>query len=210
MESRAATARIMGLFPTPFMKVDGFLDDGLLNAFRERAGAVSRSRNSATDLLSHTEMIDPSADTASGELARRVVPHLVSFGSLLFSAELRWSIKEVWLNVLEPGGSQFMHTHANSLASGIVYVNDPHPSTRTVFRKSTGGGEFILKNDVPLGHFSSDTWIVPDAKAGDLVLYPSYLLHGVPPNEGGQRITLAFNAIPDHLDSLGYRISFGS
>jgi hypothetical protein len=30
----------------------------------------------------------------------------------------------------------------------------------------------------------------------------------VPPNEGGQRISLAFNAIPARLDSWGYTIGF--
>jgi uncharacterized protein (TIGR02466 family) len=152
--------------------------------------------------------MDPGADPACAELIGLVAPHLVKFGTLLFAAELQWSVKELWLNVLEHGGSQFMHTHANSFVSGIVYVTRPHESAGTVFRKSTGGGEFIFKNDVPLGHYSSDSWMVPEATSGDLVLYPSHLLHGVPPNEGAQRITVAFNAIPDRLDSLGYRIRF--
>jgi hypothetical protein len=103
-----------------------------------------------------------------------------------------------------------MHTHANSFVSGIVYLTTPHASAHTMFRKPGGGGEFIFKNDVPLDHYSSDTWLFRDAAAGDLLLYPSYLSHGVPPNEGGRRVTLAFNAIPDRLDSLGYRIRFGA
>ena len=43
---------------------------------------------------------------------------------------------------------------------------------------------------------------------GDIVFFPSYLMHAVPPNPGGQRITLAFNAIPTRLDSWGYKIAF--
>ena len=39
-----------------------------------------------------------------------------------------------------------------------------------------------------------------------MVLFPSYLLHEVPRNQGAQRITMAFNAIPDRLDSWGYSI----
>ncbi|MEL7450019.1 MAG: TIGR02466 family protein [Pseudomonadota bacterium] len=201
-------AKIIGLFPTPFMKVDGFLDDGLREVLTGRAREFASQANSATDLLSHTQMLDPAGDVAYGQLAEQALPHIVKFGALLFAKELNWTVKEMWLNVLESGGSQFMHTHANSFVSGIVYINKPHESTHTVFRKSTGGGEFIMKNDVPTGHFSSDTWIVPEIAPGDLVLYPSHLLHGVPPNEGAQRITVAFNAIPDSLDSLGYKISF--
>jgi uncharacterized protein (TIGR02466 family) len=203
-------SKVIGLFPTPFMKVDGFLTTELQNAFRERAAGLPREANSATDLLSHSRSIDPAQDPVCAALVTAVTPHLTRFGSLLFAEELAWSVKEIWLNVLERGGSQFMHSHANSFVSGVVYVNAPHASARTMFRRNAGGNEFVFRNDLPAGHFSSDTWVVPEIAAGDLVLYPSYLLHGVPPNEGDQRITVAFNAIPDRLESLGYRIRFAT
>ncbi len=34
----------------------------------------------------------------------------------MFGERLRWGIKEMWTNVLDTGGSQPMHNHANSLA----------------------------------------------------------------------------------------------
>ena len=74
-----------------------------------------------------------------------------------------------------------------------------------------GASEFIFKHDTDsaeLNPFNSDKWMVPQADAGDLVMFPSYLLHGVPPNEGEQRITIAFNAVPDHLSSWDYKIKF--
>jgi uncharacterized protein (TIGR02466 family) len=129
----------------------------------------------------------------------------------LFGQTLDWRIKEMWMNVLERGGSQFMHTHANSFVSAILYLTRPDPSARTVFHKALGSNEFVFKNDGPdvqVGEFNGDKWILPLAEPGDLVLYPSYLLHGVPPNQGAQRITIALNAIPHRLDSHGYRIGF--
>ena len=41
-----------------------------------------------------------------------------------------------------------------------------------------------------------------------MVLFPSYLLHAVPPNPGKRRITLSFNSVPAQLDSWGYVIRF--
>ncbi len=190
------------------MKLRGFVDAPLLDALRSRAEATVRSDNSATDLLSHTEMINPGEDAACSELSGRLMDPVRKFGEVLFAEPLDWFIKEMWMNVLQPGGSQFLHTHANSFISGIVYVTRPHPANGTMFRKVSGGGEFIFRNDVPMGHYSSDSWMAQELEAGDLVLYPSYLLHGVPPNEGAMRITLAFNAAPERLDSLGYRIGF--
>ena len=70
---------------------------------------------------------------------------------------------------------------------------------------------FIFRNDharVTPGPFSADKWVSPSPQPGDLVLFPSYLMHAVPPNAGARRVSLAFNAIPMRLDSWGYTVGF--
>jgi hypothetical protein len=77
--------------------------------------------------------------------------------------------------------------------------------------KSPGGQGFVFRNDhagTVTTPYSADKWISPQPQPGDLVLFPSYVLHAVPTNPGPRRITLAMNAIPTHLDSWGYRIGF--
>jgi hypothetical protein len=77
--------------------------------------------------------------------------------------------------------------------------------------KSPGGVEFSFKNDhagVESGPYNADKWVSPLPAPGDLVLFPSYLMHAVPPNPGERRITMSFIAIPAGLDSWGYRIGF--
>jgi predicted 2-oxoglutarate/Fe(II)-dependent dioxygenase YbiX len=56
--------------------------------------------------------------------------------------------------------------------------------------------------------YCADKWISPAPQAGDMVLFPSYVMHAVPPNQGERRISLAFNAIPLRLDSWGYVVRF--
>jgi uncharacterized protein (TIGR02466 family) len=105
-----------------------------------------------------------------------------------------------------------MHNHANSFASGVVYLTPTHPGSQTVFMKAPGGADFQFKNDhqgMTPGEFSADKWISPAPEPGDLVLFPSYLMHAVPPNQGERRITLSFNAVPSQLDSWGYVIRLG-
>ena len=78
--------------------------------------------------------------------------------------------------------------------------------------KSPGGSDFLFRNDhrgTTPGEYNADKWVSPAPRPGDMVLFPSYLLHAVPPNQGERRITLSFNAIPVRLDSWGYTISFG-
>ena len=104
-----------------------------------------------------------------------------------------------------------IHNHANSFISGVVYLTHTHADSRTVFMKSPGGTDYTFKNDnagVVAGAFNAEKWVGPAPEPGDVVLFPSYLMHAVPTNPGERRISLAFNAIPTHLDSWGYRVSF--
>ena len=96
------------------------------------------------------------------------------------------------MNVLDTGGRQAMHNHANSFISGVVYLTPTHPDARTVFMKSPGGTDFSFKNDhagVTTGPYNADKWISMPPEPGDMVLFPSYLMHAVPPNPGERRIT---------------------
>ncbi len=125
--------------------------------------------------------------------------------------KLRWTVKEIWTNMLEKGGSQTLHSHANSFVSGILYLTPSHPACKTVFVRPPGGNDFSFRHhtrSAALGPFNAGKYVLPEAEPGDLVLFPSYLYHEVPRNQGDQRITIAFNAIPDSLDCWGYRINF--
>jgi hypothetical protein len=203
---------IIGLFPTPFMRVQAALKPDLVKGLIEHFSSRANTDNNSSPNLSHTRMLQPGDSPLLGETAAVVTPKLVEFGALLFGEQIGWSIKEMWVNLLDTGGRQAMHNHANSFASGVIYLTPTHPDARTVFMKSPGGSDFAFKNDharVAPGPYSADKWISPEPEPGDLVLFPSYLMHAVPPNPGPRRITMAFNAIPSRLDSWGYKISFG-
>lgn len=86
-------------------------------------------------------MINPHEDGASRRLSEVAAPHLVTFGELLFAEKLQWSVKEVWLNVLESGGSQFMHTHANGfITKDVGPAFDQETPVRRIFRLPRNGG----------------------------------------------------------------------
>lgn len=202
---------VIALFPTPFMRIAGALAPGLVNGLIEHFISVADRANNASTQLSHTAMLRPSDSPLLVDTAALITPLLTDFGALLFGERLGWSLKEMWVNVLDAGGHQAMHNHANSFISGVAYLTPTHPDARTVFMKSPGGTDFAFKNDhagVATGPYHADKWVSPAPDPGDLVLFPSYLMHAVPPNPGERRITLSFNAIPSALDSWGYRIAF--
>lgn len=203
--------QLEALFPIPLLRSPGLLSPELNDAAVSAIRSTRVEKNLRSHQLFHTEIVDPRSNNLFQTIAELTVPKLVDFGFLLFGERLNWVVKEMWTNMLESGGSQTMHQHANSFASGILYLTPSHPGSRTVFVRPPGGSEFNFRHHTrtaAMGPFNAGKYVLPEANPGDLVLFPSYLYHEVPPNQGDQRITIAFNAIPDKLDCWGYQINF--
>jgi uncharacterized protein (TIGR02466 family) len=203
---------VFGLFPTPFMRAPATLGEALVALLAERFTRLATNDNNSSTNLSHTTMVRPEETPLFAQAAAVINPKLVEFGLYMLGERLPWVVKEMWVNVLDTGGHQAMHNHANSFISGVVYLTPTHPGSQTVFMKAPGGTDFLLKNDhnkVTPSQFSADKWVSPAPAPGDMILFPSYLMHAVPPNRGDRRITLSFNAIPARLDSWGYVIKLG-
>jgi uncharacterized protein (TIGR02466 family) len=206
-----AVDEIVRLFPTPFLRAPATLGAQLVAALVKHFTTLASQDNNTSPRLTHTEMLKPADSPLFVQSAQLITPKLVEFGALLFGERMGWSLKEMWVNVLNAGGHQAMHSHANSFISGVVYLTETHPDSQTVFMKSPGGSDFQFRNDhkaTTHSEFSADKWVSPAHQPGDMVLFPSYLMHAVPPNPGERRISLAFNAIPARLDSWGYLIRF--
>ena len=101
----------------------------------------------------------------------------------------------MWANINPPGGYNRPHTHPNSLWSGVYYVKtpensgnlkceDPRPCANIARpRRRKGVLPSYLWNEV---HF--------EPKAGRLIMFPSWLNHGVDPNQSNDiRISVSFN-----------------
>tara|TARA_R100000750_G_scaffold58338_1_gene45990 strand:- start:321 stop:947 length:627 start_codon:yes stop_codon:yes gene_type:complete len=105
-----------------------------------------------------------------------------------------------WTNVNEPGSTNIFHTHymANADLSGVYYVQ--------------GGGTGVIRfatheqlyRMIP-SHMPHANMIGHDPYDGDILLFPSYLLHDVTPNPhpSRQRISIAFNATIKKKDTKG-------
>ena len=97
-----------------------------------------------------------------------------------------------WTNVNKPGSGNIFHTHymANADLSGVYYIQG---SGTGVIRFATH--EQLYRMIPP--HMPHANLIGHDPYDGDILLFPSYLLHDVTPNPhpSRQRISVAFNAI---------------
>ncbi len=195
------------------MRVPQALPADLVRGLVEHFSAIADRENSLSPNLSHTEMLKPQDSPLLVAAAQAVTPRLADFGALLFGEPLGWSIKEMGVNLLDVGGRQAMHNHANSFISGVVYLTPTHADARTVFMKSPGASSSRSSTTTPASRPARTTPTngsarSPQPEPEDLVLFASYLMHAVPPNPGPRRITMAVNAIPTHIDSWGYKIMF--
>jgi uncharacterized protein (TIGR02466 family) len=202
-------SRVVGLFATPVMHTPGAVNRATVERLRSRLVDEAVTANRQSTQLTHTALMDPQGDAEMAALAEQLLPPLQAFGELLFGEALPWLVKELWGNVLLPGGQQALHNHANSLVSGVVYLSPVPAASRTVFVRALGHPGYVFSNQhagVPSGPFNSDKWVMPEVAPGDLVLFPSHLLHEVPAHNGEMRVSLAFNAVPQRLNAWGYTL----
>jgi len=111
---------VVGLFPTPFMRARRALNEPLVAGLIAHFTKMAHRNNSSSPNLVHTTMLKPSDSELLVETAQIITPLLADFGSLLLGERLGWSLKEMWVNLLDTGGRQAMHNHANSFISGVV------------------------------------------------------------------------------------------
>ena len=100
-------------------------------------------------------------------------------------------ITQSWINYTEVNQFHHQHSHANSYVSGVFYIaaNQEVDTIRFDKRSSSEIILEVLKYNI----FNSNGWIRP-VQTGDVLLFPSSLLHQVEPKKGmNTRISLSFN-----------------
>jgi uncharacterized protein (TIGR02466 family) len=111
-------------------------------------------------------------------------------------------ITQSWLNVNKPGEVHHPHIHANSIISGVFYVQTVE-NDNIVFYDPSSTVKSIIQLTVLVkeqNRWNSDSFtgsITPNM----LVLFPSWMHHGVPLNEKQttDRISISFNTFSKTL-----------
>ena len=118
-------------------------------------------------------------------------------------------LTNAWFNECEVGSNQFMHTHANSVLSGTLYLRtDEH--TYISFESPLGHTEVA-------NHLSDQTDTFRENKFGYnyhysycnitvgngvCLFWPSFIKHGYQNNQTPNRLSLSFNLMPESFNNL--------
>lgn len=130
------------------------------------------------------------------ELHELLHPHVVRI-ALLHQWELRSSkivLDNMWVNVLEPGGSHTGHIHPHCVLSGTYYVATPPDASAIRFEDP----RLALMMAAPELRKDCDEarkrFISVQPKAGDFLIWESWLRHEVPVNRANDvRVSVSFN-----------------
>lgn len=165
------------------------------HALRDRSPGMERSNrrgwHSDTDLMTRPE-------PGLSELVR-IIRKAIHSATKAISPDFRFEdhrmAAEGWININPQHGYNVPHRHGGFMWSGCYYVTVPE-----VEGAPSGSIEFLSPLNVPSEYALFDARCYSDKitmrpKPGDMLLFPSYLMHWVFPNAvDAERITIAFNA----------------
>lgn len=197
------TSQILELFPIPVSVsmlpdhlgrvVTWFYKQEMLSEEIDSPNYGQRSKNSY--ILDQPE---------TRELSTYILGKVKEYADLLGYDYNEYRYGQSWLSYKQPGQHHTMHTHPNSLISGVFYFGEPTPNTPAIkfhdmsvgVKASTLSPKKVeRKKDLK---YAQETFSI-EFTPGLLVLFPSYLHHSVPLNKTDKvRCSLAFNTVPKY------------
>ena len=113
--------------------------------------------------------------------------------------QLDYGVRELkidnsWVNIQNKNSVLNKHSHPDSIISGVIYLKTGEKSNKIYFYNPNVYITFV--NFIKNTEFNSDNYFfVP--QVGDLILFPSWLMHGSNENKNGSssRIALSFNTV---------------
>ncbi len=129
-------------------------------------------------------------------LEKKIDSHVLKFAKSLDFAVKKSDLRmnSIWVNIMPEGALHTSHIHPQSVISGSYYIDVPTAASALKFE------------DPRLGFFMNTPGVKPKAKktnmrffslkpkAGELVLFESWLKHEVPLNQSKKpRISISFN-----------------
>lgn len=138
----------------------------------------------------------PTRDPAFAALKRQLDKHVAAFARSLH-LDLnggKLTLDSMWINVLEPGGAHTGHVHPHSVVSGTYYVSIPVGASALKLEDPRLPLMMAAPPRTEDAPEQEQTFVYVEPRAGEILLWESFLRHEVPPNEAKRaRISVSFN-----------------
>lgn len=123
---------------------------------------------------------------------------------------VKLKITQSWATYRDCGQNMHAHNHANSLVSGVFYVDVENNDHITFHKIETNMLQFMPTSNFNM--YNSTAW-THYVSRGDLIIFPSYVSHSVDAPNKNRRISIAFNSfiegklgLDDELNVLNIKL----
>ena len=183
---------IHGIFPTPliFTNIEREFTKEELEFFDEQSKTTFKNEGNVTSLDNYLMRHDPMT-TIKQEITSALQLYLDEV--VKPKDDVKPYITQSWLNYTDENQYHHKHAHPNSFLSGVMYVNaDPEKDKITFFNDSVYKQIKLFPKEWNL--YNAESWYFT-VKPGDIVIFPSSLIHMVEQKAGNNiRTSLAFNS----------------
>jgi uncharacterized protein (TIGR02466 family) len=183
---------IHGIFPTPliFTNIEREFTKEELEFFDEQSKTTFKNEGNVTSLDNYLMRHDPMT-TIKQEITSALQLYLDEV--IKPKDDVKPYITQSWLNYTDENQYHHKHAHPNSFLSGVMYVNaDPEKDKITFFNDSMYKQIKLFPKEWNL--YNAESWFFT-VKPGDIVIFPSSLIHMVEQKAGNNiRTSLAFNS----------------
>ena len=129
----------------------------------------------------------------NSNLYNKIQKEINLFTSNILGEEPTLKTTQSWLNFNPTGTKHDIHSHSNSIVSGIFYLRTNDKTGNLNFHKP-GGKSNLIENEIKTFNKYNFEWMFFTPVSGQLFLFPSYLPHSVGINQSEiTRISLSFN-----------------
>lgn len=121
--------------------------------------------------------------------------HLLEYQRSVCGIEIQqFYITDSWIAITPPGGKHVVHSHPNSLLSGVFYFDVPDHSSINFYVESQIFKNFKFCFDyTTLTAYNKQTVNIP-VQQSDIVIFPSWVDHSVDVNTSDkERVIIGFN-----------------
>ena len=166
-------------------------------AAEDKAGQRWSREHGYDGYTSYASLNDlPRRATLFDDLEQKIARHVSAFARELQFDLGRGKLKldSLWINVMNKGAIHAPHIHPHSVISGTYYVTAPEASGVLRFEDPRLGLMMAAPPKKQNARPENQSFVSVTPKAGMLLLWESWLRHGVEPNAAkSPRISISFN-----------------
>ena len=193
------TAEIINLFPIPVYVQQNSVEENDIKNLRDVELLPEHDFTANYGFQSTSSYI---LNLSENSILREKIKYYINdFANNALGLAGEYEITQSWVSVKKPYQMHHAHVHPNSIISGVLYFDNVTSAENIIFHKNIDATDYIMR---PVLDRTKDTIyqhseIMVKVNNYMLVLFPSYLKHGVMTNQSEvNRYSLAFNAVPKY------------